>query len=181
MKCKAILITLSVFLTVVLVSVITYRLTAPIDEKTYEQTYEQYKSQFEQIKSFITNAGYKSVKINSHYDSCKSAKSNYIDKMLVSQDGTDNISLFILNQDILTAINEIFSTNMFNDISYDDDCLIIQAYDDFDCSKGYSYSFTSKLPNIQFMTQLVQLDNSEWYYFESDYNTYRISDKTVNN
>jgi len=75
----------------------------------------------------------------------------------------------IVDQEVVDAIDFILNNSRFNVILGNSDNFIeFQRWSTLDKSCGLAYSFSGDEPTIEYLTELVSLPQSGWYYYVSN-------------
>ena len=55
----------------------------------------------------------------------------------------------------------------------DRNTIYFQRWSNLDNGRGVAYSIDGSTPTLQFLTKLEPLSESNWYYYEEDYNEWK--------
>lgn len=72
-------------------------------------------------------------------------------------------------------LESLISENKYSVIIKDNNYVEFQRWAMLDKGGGVVYCFDSQIPNMPMLTTLKILNKKDWYYYESDYNEWRIS------
>ena len=89
----------------------------------------------------------------------------------------DGTYVEIDNVEIIEAINTL-KKHGYDVIEKNEHTIFFQRWSNLDNSRGIAYSINSELqPDLQFLTRLEPLSENGWYYYEEDYDEWRIQHK----
>jgi len=111
-------------------------------------------------------------------------KSLEYDTVYITKDGVVSVADYesgqrgerieISDQDVVAAVERLFQKSNFHVISsIPNEFIEFQKWSARDIGCGIAYSFDEDKPAIEFVTELIPLSESGWYYYVSDFNTYR--------
>lgn len=84
------------------------------------------------------------------------------------------------DMEVYNAINTLIKAK-YRQIGIEENTLYFQKYATLDCGKGIMYSLDGELPYLQFLTDVQKLSAKNWYYYEDDYNKWRLENEKKNN
>ena len=74
----------------------------------------------------------------------------------------------------LTEIDKKLSNKEYEIISKNDTCIAYQRWSNLDAGRGFAYSYNGNEPSLQFVTKLIPLNEIGWYYYEEDFNEWKL-------
>ena len=83
----------------------------------------------------------------------------------------------ITDEYIISCIDFLQDQNGYSVIGKDNNTIYFQIWSNVDSGRGFSYSVDSKEPVLPFLTKLEKLQENNWYYYEEDYNEWRLRSK----
>ena len=72
----------------------------------------------------------------------------------------------------IEAINALISRS-YSVISKDGNTISFLRWSNLDSGRGIAYSINGSEPTLQFLTKLEALTESDWYYYEEDFNEWK--------
>lgn len=148
-------------ITILTVSLLTGCLVdnTPPNVSSVEKQFQNNYNAIQTIIEFIINTGYNNIYIQ-------------------DSEGTmmaDLKDLPIGDDDVLAAVQTLFKGGYYINISKIDNTItFLQWRGTKDIGCGIAYSINGvDAPEVQFMTKLVSLSEDGWFYYVSDYNTWR--------
>ena len=82
----------------------------------------------------------------------------------------------IQNINIVEAINILKNKGYYVIAKYEN-TTHFQRWSNLDNGRGVAYSIDGSEPRLEFLTKLEKLPEHNWYYYEEDYNEWRIRNK----
>ena len=120
------------------------------------------------------------VKMVDFLDSLEEVEDAYIDStdgtMLVQyKDGQIVKDAEISDEDVLSTVSVLMKKGYFNITKHGSTIYFERWRNPFGCSKGFAFSYdgTGEL-DIQFLIGRMELDKTDWYYYVSDYEKWRV-------
>jgi len=120
-----------------------------------------------EMVTYMTNLEYESISINNKESS------------EMSVDSSTRIA--IEDTDIIKVINKLKSLG-YSTISKGDNAISFLRWSNMDNGRGVVYSIDGNEPSsdytLPFLTKLEPLSKPNWYYYEEDYNEWRIREQS---
>lgn len=156
------ILTLVVILILVLFAILftnSFEFNSPPSITDIQQQFDDNYTDIKVIAEFLTNANYEHARIS-------------------EANGTmwgDFSDIEIQSNEVVDAINRILKNGNYISITkLDNTIYFLQWRRGSDIGAGIAYSINGiDLPNISYMTQCHLLSKDNWYYYVSDYNSWR--------
>lgn len=87
--------------------------------------------------------------------------------------GTEGIEK-IPDVELVEMLNKIFTERKYQVVSKKDKTISFQLWSNLDVGKGVVYVSCGETPSIQFLTKYEKLDKENWFYYEADFNEWRL-------
>ena len=84
----------------------------------------------------------------------------------------DNINV-ISDKEVKNALNTLIDYG-YSSIRKSENTIIFIRWTNLDNGRGIVYSTDGEEPNLQFLTKLEPLSKVNWYYYEEDFNKWRL-------
>ena len=127
------------------------------DEEKIKETFEKNKTEFTMVADYLS----------------KAEVDPYITKEKIK------LPTFIENDEITSIIKFLFEKKHVINIVKSEKNIYFLMKSGLDIGKGIVYSFDEELPKLQFLTKLIPLDEPQWFYYEEDFNQWRIEHKKL--
>ncbi len=88
--------------------------------------------------------------------------------------GLETGDVQIDDAEVFDAIGELFKKTKSGVIDKTENTIHIQIWSNLDNGRGIAYSIDGKEPSLNFLTKSEPLSVKDWYYYEEDYNEWRI-------
>ncbi len=139
----------------------------PTSANKMKRIFSRDQEELSTVANFLIDSGHTEVNISSSYLS---------NKMFVGMEIGD---VEIEDEAATEAIHYLLEIQGYDYIKRKDNTIFFQEWSALrDNSRGIAYSINREdKPEIQFLTRLEPLDNKGWYYYEVDYNEWRIQNK----
>jgi len=159
----AIVIAIVKTMVIVIVAMITIFIhtISPLSQKSIEEDFVENYDNIIVVTDYLTTSEHENIHINNRID-------------LETMFNDTNIDLSIDDASAIRAINTLFDkgysaiTKNGNTISFQRSTRLM------DFGSGVAYSIDGTEPQQQFLTRLVALSEANWYYYEEDYNEWRL-------
>lgn len=138
----------------------------PIGKEKMETVFTKDHELLTTITNYLANSGYDSVYIPSTIESGEMSNAGRTVKI-------DDV-------EVVTAINTLKKRG-YSVIGKDGNTIHFQRWSNLDNGRGITYSINGNEPTLQFLTKLEPLPEPNWYYYEEDYNEWRIRNKGIPN
>lgn len=83
----------------------------------------------------------------------------------------------IADENIVEILDILFKQKKYQIITKDDDTISFQLWSNLDKGIGFAYTLNGDIPEIQFLTKFEKLKKENWYYYEDDFNEWRLQNK----
>jgi len=114
------------------------------------------------VTNYLANSGYEKVYIPSTTESGE-----------MSNSGT---SVKIDDVEVVEAINTLKKRG-YSVIGKDSNTIHFQRWSNLDNGRGIAYSINGNEPTLQFLTKLEPLSEPNWYYYEEDFNEWKMKNE----
>lgn len=125
-----------------------------------ERQFQRHKTNMTLISEYFCYSGYDNIYIH-----------NTTEKGMMSVSGKNVV---IESKDIIEAIEKLKKRGV-EVISKEGNTVYFQLWSGLDDGRGVAYSIDGSPPILQFLTRLEPLSELNWYYYEEDYNEWRIT------
>lgn len=139
----------------------------PPSEEKMERIFNRDQEDLVTIKNYFVDSEYSEIFIN---------ESSYIKHPNMMDAGSQIGDVEIKDADVLEAIKRLFEKHGYKIISKSGNTIEFCEWTRLaDNSRGIAYSINGiDEPEIDFVTRLEPLDEEGWYYYEADFNEWRI-------
>ncbi len=137
----------------------TRYINTPPDINTAEEQFQKYYDSIEIVVSYLINSGNQDVYIKDNTGSI------WADFQCVQANETVNTAIQHLFKEGYISINKSGNTIWF---------LQWKGTQDIGCGIAYSIDGET-IPEIEFTTKLIPMSKDSWYYYVSDYNSWRVA------
>lgn len=90
--------------------------------------------------------------------------------------GTEGIEK-IPNVELVEMLNKIFKERKYQVVSKNDKTISFQLWSNLDVGKGVAYVSRGEAPSIQFLTKYEKLDKENWFYYEANFNEWKLKNE----
>ena len=158
---RIILIILTVITGVLVLGLIYLRsiFTPALSQRATERDFVKNKDDIIIVANYLMNVGYNYVSI---YDTS--------DGKTIYAGGYGHINIDELQ--VVNALITLFN-NGYQTISKDQNSIQFQRSSTLDFGNGIVYSISGRKPQLQYLTKLEPLSESNWYYYEENVNESR--------
>ena len=119
-----------------------------------QRDYQRYEAQFNRIAQYVSE--------------------NNINDFYIHEDELKDGS--IPDEEVYRAL-EILMKAKYRTIGIEENTLFFQKYATLDCGRGILYVLDGGEPYLQFLTDAKELAAENWYYYEDDFNQWRLENK----
>ena len=84
--------------------------------------------------------------------------------------------VLIKDEQIMHSINTLISRG-YDVITKDNNTVSFQRWSNLDAGRGIAFSIDGTQPNLQFITKLEKIRESNWYYYEEDFNEWNLKNE----
>ena len=130
--------------------------THPMTPKIAQQDYNKYEEQFHVIVRYISDNNIRDFYINKSYE------------------------IEVSDEKVRKALEDLMRAG-YSPIGIEKTTVYFQKYATLDCGKGILCSLDGAPPYLQFLTDTKALDAENWYYYEDDYNEWRVRHRKNSN
>lgn len=88
--------------------------------------------------------------------------------------GLENGNIPINDEITSSEINKLMTIHGVEVISKDNNIVLFQLWSSKDKGIGVVYSADGEVPKVQFITKADRLSDNKWYYYEEDFNEWKI-------
>ena len=74
-------------------------------------------------------------------------------------------------------LNKIFTERKYEVVRKNDKTILFQLWANLDVGKGVVYVSSGEEPSIEFLTKYEKLDKENWFYYESDFNKWKLENE----
>lgn len=107
------------------------------------------------------------------------------EKVRINRDDMENSEMFVYSSEELLKIEDInvkdsikeLRKRKYSVIGRKDNTIYFLRWSIRDNGRGIAFSVDGSEPTLQFLTKIVSLPNPNWYYYEEDYNEWRVRNK----
>lgn len=138
----------------------------PINKEGMEKNFQKDGKYIFTVNEYLVNSKYDDIYISSTMESGE-----------MSNAGTP---VKIDDVEVVTAINTLKQRG-YSVIGKDGNTIYFQRWSNLDNGRGIAYSINGKEPTLQFLTKSEPLTEPNWYYYEEDYNEWRIRNNGIPN
>lgn len=140
----------------------------PTSANKMRRIFNRDKEELSTVVNFLIDTGYTEINISSSFDTSN--------KMYA---GLEIGNVEIEDKSATEAIHYLLAKQGYDYIKRNDNTIFFQEWSALrDNSRGIAYSINGEdKPEIQFLTKIEPLDKKGWYYYEVDYNEWRIQHK----
>lgn len=92
----------------------------------------------------------------------------------------DSVRITIPDEEVRSVVDRLIGEKRVHFISKKDNTVILELWEGFgkDIGCGIAYTTTdNKLPDVQFATEILPLEEINWYYYVTDYNAWRAGER----
>ena len=141
----------------------------PPDKNKMERYFKQDKSDIILITEYLINSDYLKIRIND---------SDISNKKIFMFTGLETGNVEITNDTVVQAINRLYKKRGYSVIGRNGNTIHFQKWTRLmDFGSGIAYSIDGSKPTedeIGYLTHLEPLSESKWYFYEEDYNEWRL-------
>lgn len=83
----------------------------------------------------------------------------------------------IQDVELVEALNKIFKERKYEVVRKNDKTILFQLWATLDVGKGVVYVSGGEEPSIEFLTKYEKLDKENWFYYESDFNKWKLKNE----
>ena len=83
----------------------------------------------------------------------------------------------IPNVKLIEMLNKIFTERKYQLVSKNDKTISFQLWSNLDDGRGIAYTPDGNPPTLQFLTKFEKLKKENWYYYEENFNEWRLNNK----
>ena len=150
------------------IGMVLYELTPPDKEKA-EKYFQRDKKEIILITEYLNESDYPEIYINE----------SDLEKGTMFIGTTDIRDVTIEDEKVKKAINWLFKRRGYKIIDKTDNTISFTRWTRLmDFGAGIAYSINEKdEPVLQYLTKLEALSEDGWYYYEEDYNEWRVGNK----
>jgi len=134
----------------------------PISQRKMTKLFEQDFEELLIVKNYLDESVYSDIVIHEYMDS----------DLMATMD--ENVA--IDDPCVVDALKSL-KKKRYSTIWKSSNTIEFQRWYNLDNHRGIVFSMDGNVPDIQFLTKLVQLSETDWYYYESDYNEWRLHNK----
>lgn len=134
----------------------------PIDKKKTEKIFMEDIHLLETVKDFLENSPYEDIYIH-----------ETMEKGEMSVDGK---RIKIENIAVVEAVDRLKKRG-YQGFTKNGCTIDFQRWSNLDCGRGIAYSIDGSEPTLQFLTKIEPLSEPNWYYYECDFNEWRLQNK----
>ena len=135
-------------------------------KKEFYSNYEQ----MEKIKEILERAEYADISI---YNTDYIYEDGEYGTWFVAGEG----SIQIEDEEFVNDIEILFKEREYSHIGKIGNTIYFQLWANKDAGSGIAYSTDGNEPVLQFLTKLEELDKNNWYYYEEDFNEWKLNNK----
>lgn len=95
----------------------------------------------------------------------------YGENMERSNIGTQKIT----DEHIVDILDTLFKHKKYKNITKSGNTISFLLWSNLDAGRGVAYTLDGKEPILQFLTYFQELKKENWYYYEEDFNTWKVS------
>ena len=143
----------------------------PINEKKMEFLFENDKALLQSITDYFVVLDYEGIYIPNTIENGRM----YVHKK-VDDIGSD---IKITDVEVIENIS-ILRKKGYKVIGRNGNTIYFQRWSNSDNGRGVTYSIDGSTPTLQFLTKLEPLSEPNWYYYEEDYNEWRLRNQQDN-
>lgn len=146
----------------------------PPNAKKMQKVFNRDKNELYTIVNYFIETGYSKINIS---------EASYLKSQNVMSAGSEIGDVVIENENVLQSVKKLFEKQGYDYIGKNENTIYFQEWSALrDNSRGIAYSINiENEPEIYFLTKLESLDEEGWYYYEVDYNEWRIQhEKSLN-
>ena len=135
----------------------------PIGKEKMETIFEKDQELLVVITNYFVDSGFENIYI---YDDMETGEISINGEHIIVNDAK-----------VVEAISTLKSRN-YSVISKNGNTIIFQRWSNLDNGRGITYSVDGNEPEVQFLTRLEHLSEPNWYYYEEDFNEWRIREQS---
>ena len=91
--------------------------------------------------------------------------------------GLESGNIAISDFGVTEDIKDIMGNHKCNVINKYDNVIVFQVWAAKDKSAGVVYSVDGNTPEVEFLTKIQRLKDDDWYYYEEDFNKWKLQNK----
>lgn len=133
--------------------------SVPLNYKNAEKQFERKKEDMYIVSSYFSDLNYENIYIP-----------NSMDIGIMSIDG-NNVK--IENDKVIQSIEKL-KNNYCSVIGKENNTIYFQIWSNLDSGHGIAYTIDESEPKLQFLTKAEKLNEDNWYYYEEDYNKWKL-------
>ena len=92
----------------------------------------------------------------------------------VHDDTEDNGKQKIKDKEIVDILDMLFKQKKYGVISKDGNTIWFQLWSNRDQGRGIAYTLDGNAPTLDYLTKFEKLKNENWYYYEEDFNEWKL-------
>lgn len=134
----------------------------PIEKDEMKRLFYEDYEDLADVANFLATIEYKNIYI-----------SNTTESEMISASGEN---IVIKDEQIMHSINTLISRG-YDVITKDNNTVSFQRWSNLDAGRGIAFSIDGTQPNFQFLTKLEKIRESNWYYYEEDFNEWKLKNE----
>ncbi len=134
----------------------------PHNSKDAEKTFEKTREEMYAVSEYFSESEYDSIYIPDSFGS---------DKMSVGGKLID-----ISDEEAVQSIKKLMRRGC-DVIGKENNTVYFQMWSTLDKGSGFVYSIDGDAPQMQFLTKLEVMSEAGWYYYEEDFNEWKLKNK----
>ncbi len=131
---------------------------------------------FRDTKEKIFSEDYETLALVADYLADLEHENVYIPSLADGEMSVSGKTYCIDNDDIVKAI-ALLGESGYSVITKDDGIIDFVYWSTLDAGRGFAYSFNGSKPQLQFQTYLEELPTENWFYYEEDFNLWRLNNQ----
>lgn len=90
---------------------------------------------------------------------------------------TDTGNKKITDKIIVDILDMLFAKKLYKSISKNGNTISFLLWSNLDAGRGIAYTLDDSPPTLQFLTKSEKLKKENWYYYEEDFNEWKLKNK----